>query len=74
MDIEDVIADRFERWGKFLREQNATPIMMIGLTRGPGSSFVVTTVEDMSDDQIEATLRAGLALMERQRRDRRPRL
>jgi hypothetical protein len=73
LDIDAVIEDRFARWGKFLREQAATPILMVGLTRGPGSAFVVTTCEEMTDSQIEATLRAGLAIIERRRRDSRPR-
>lgn len=72
MNVDAVIEDRFGRWGKFLREQRATPILMVGLTAGPGSAFVVTTCEEMTDSQIEATLRAGLAIVERRRRESRP--
>lgn len=73
MNIPAIIADRFNRWGRFLREQNATPIMVVGLTSGPHSSLVVTTCEEMTDQQIEDTLRSALAMMDRNRRAKRPR-
>lgn len=72
MNVDAVIEDRFVRWGKFPREQQATPILMVGMTHGPGSAFVVAACEEMTDSQIEATLRAGLAIIERRRRESRP--
>jgi hypothetical protein len=55
--------DRFQRWGQFLGSQNATPILMVGLTGE--DDLVITTIEDMSDKQISDLLVVAIRMMAR---------
>lgn len=59
-DVDSVIRDRFFRWGKFLRDRNATPVLIMGLAH-PDRQLVITTVEQMTDKQIELILIGALA-------------
>lgn len=60
--IRAVITDRFERWQKHMWRENATPLMAIGLSH-PENKFVITTIEEMSGEQIITLLEAAAALM-----------
>jgi hypothetical protein len=55
MNVDMVIADRFGRWGQFLRERRATPLLMIGLASD--GQLVVTTCE-MEDRDVVSMVEA----------------
>ena len=69
MDIDDIIDERLRKWGEFLRERQATPVLMVGLTRQGGRwQFAVTACEEAQDTEIQdmlvraiAEVRAGCA-------------
>jgi hypothetical protein len=61
-DIERAIADRFGRWGRFLREQGASPLVVLGL-RADDETIVVCTVEEMPDGLIMDSLVAAARLI-----------
>jgi hypothetical protein len=58
-EIDAAIADRFARWGKFLRDRNASPVLIMGLTH-PDHQLVITTIDEMTDAQIQEALSAAL--------------
>jgi hypothetical protein len=47
-------AERLARWGDFLRQRNATPIMMVGLS-WPANELVITCVEEMTGGRSSAS-------------------
>jgi hypothetical protein len=55
IDIDLAIADRFERWGRFLRAEGATPILVLGL-RAADETIVITTLEGMPDGVLTDAL------------------
>jgi hypothetical protein len=61
-DIRLAIADRFERWGRFLARQGATPVVVLGYRHADGE-LVVTTLEEMDDRTIRDALLAAAALL-----------
>lgn len=58
--IDRVIADRFTRWGRFLRSQGATPIFVLSL-RARDNELVITTAEGMPDATLRDALLAAAA-------------
>ena len=47
--IAAVIQDRFERWGKFLREHHSTPLLVLGID-AQGNEPSVMTCEGQDDE------------------------
>lgn len=65
--IQEAIEDRFGRWGKFLRENDATPSVIVGLG-WPGRcrgkfELVVTCPEEMTEEMAIRQLQAAIALL-----------
>ncbi len=54
-EINACITDRFERWGRFLRREGATPVLIVGL-KVRDRRLTVSTVEDLSNEQIAEIL------------------
>jgi hypothetical protein len=67
-DIAAAQAERLKRWGDFLRQRNATPVMMVGLS-WPDKELVITCVEEMTARQIEHILTGAAAMVRRGRAD-----
>ena len=66
--IEAARAQRIERWAEFLRQQDATPVMCVGLTH-PGNELVITCTEEMTGRQVEHVLTGAVGLIRRGRVD-----
>jgi hypothetical protein len=58
--IDIAISDRFRRWGRFLRQEGATPMVVLSL-RARDRELVITTVEEMPDELIRDALIAAAA-------------
>jgi hypothetical protein len=70
-EIGGCIADRFDRWGRFLAEQQATPTIVVGLGH-PGPlrdrfELIVTCPQGMPEEQMVQALQSALALLRRGR-------
>jgi hypothetical protein len=65
-EINRIIQDRFRRWGGFLESQLATPIVLIGL-RSADNRVIVTTCEEVTDEQILDCLLVAIAALEKGR-------
>jgi len=61
-DIDRIVSDRFGRWGRFLREQGATPIIVLGYRHRDGE-LVITTAEGIADETIRDALIAAAAAL-----------
>ncbi len=59
-EINAVILDRLGRWQRFLRERNATPVIVIGLAH-PDHQVVITTCEGIPDHLVLDALLAAVA-------------
>lgn len=70
MDVLEIIEDRFRRWKRHLLREQATPLFTLGLALEPDPHFVICTVEDLSDAEIERNLECALALVRKQNRPR----
>lgn len=62
--IDAAVSDRFRRWGRFLRQRRATPILVVGL-QTDDSTLTVSTVEDMADGQLCDLLTAAATILRR---------
>lgn len=62
--IDETISDRFRRWGRFLRRERATPLVVLGLRTGD-NTLVVTTCEGTPDELIRDMLVAAAASIAR---------
>ena len=73
--ISAVVDERLARWGRFLREEEATPTVIVGLgwpgARRDRHEAVITCPEGMSNDQVVEQLQVAIALI-RAGRERRP--
>ncbi len=67
--IAAATADRFERWGRFLLEQSATPIMMVSL-RASDVQPIITTCEELDDETAIELLRGMLRVLRQGRAER----
>lgn len=67
--IGECIDDRFGRWGKFLRAQDATPTVVVGIGHpGPlrdGFELMITCPEETSQADVVQALEAALAILRR---------
>ena len=68
MRLQDVIEERFRRWRNHLLREQATPLFTLGLALEPDPHFVLCTVEDLSDAEIERNLECALALVRKHNR------
>jgi hypothetical protein len=60
-DIDAAIDDRLAKWGKFMRERRATPMLFIGVDQRK-NELVLTTVNEMTDGEIARILLAAVEL------------
>ena len=60
--INATIADRFARWGNFLRSERATPLLIVGL-KMPDNKLVITTTEDLRNDEVALLLAEAITMI-----------
>jgi hypothetical protein len=63
MNIDETVDERFTRWGAFLKQQQATPLLVLGLTKD--RQLVLTTPAGGDDGLIVEMVAAALVMLKR---------
>lgn len=67
MNIRGIIKDRFTRWTKHLRKNNATPIITIGVAHGANAGqLVVCTTEETTNAELMILLSKTIGSLQEQ--------
>lgn len=62
MNRSAITKDRFRRWSRHFKKNEATPLFTLGLSKD--ERFVLCTTEGMSDTEIKDLLQASIIMLE----------